>query len=85
MGKIFQLGGPCFLCPLLAIWLITRQYFSSEDCSISLVNKCFKFIFDGIMYLLATKFPIIKRKIIVNLRKIATTTFLVTGCMMLIF
>ena len=44
MGKIFQLGGPCSLCPLLATWLTIRQYFSCEDCAISLVTEYFHFI-----------------------------------------
>ena len=36
------------------------------------------------MCLLAVKFPICKRKIIVNMWKIATITFLDTGCLVLI-
>ena len=37
------------------------------------------------MYLLAIKSPICMRKIIMTLRRIATITFLDTGCLMLIF
>ena len=37
------------------------------------------------MCLLAITFPIYMRKIIVTMRKIATITFLDTGCLMLIF
>ena len=44
MSDIFQLGGPCSLCPLPATLLITCQYFPYEDCSISLVTAYFRFI-----------------------------------------
>ena len=37
------------------------------------------------MCLLALKFPLCMRKIIVTMRKIATITFLDTDCLMLIF
>ena len=44
MGRIFQLAGLCSLCPLLVTWLIARQYFPYEDCSISLITTYFHFI-----------------------------------------
>ena len=44
MSKIIQLGRPCSLCPLLATWLITCQYFPCKDCSPFLITTCFHFI-----------------------------------------
>ena len=43
------------------------------------------FHFGAIMCLLAIKFPICVRKIILTMRKIAAITFLDTGCLMSIF
>ena len=51
MGKIFQMGGLCSLCPLLTTWLITREYFPCEDYSISLVTTYFH---SNLQHLIAT-------------------------------
>ena len=89
MGKIFQLGGPCYICPLLATLLITLQYFPCEDCSISLVTTCFHFILVASCVYWLLSFPlakvIISRKMILTLQKIATFTFLGAGSLVSIF